>query len=519
MIRGDSHTHAGAHVDDVSIEHHRHLQRFQHGVGDAVSLVDSAERQQHRELVAAHASDGIAFQSDDRLQAGRGLAEQQVPDGVPQRVVDVFEMVEVHQEDRNRRAGRRCRGERFVEAIRVQRAVGKARERVAVREVHDVRLTRCDAILHSSKRGGQLAKLVAASRRGRGRVVARGDPPRNLREVAHRPRDVLRDKHAEDDRDDDREQRDQRELPLQSPKWLERERHRLLQHGDHGFVGARRQAQHPRDRGVAIDGVALRVGLGKAVLCHIVHESRAGRRCERARLQAPAVVALPAQEGDLQSRQVEQVPRQRIIDREADRHPCDRQWGEHRDDDKLIELIVDKHHRRSLLSILRLSDQLGKRKRLSNGDMERIADDPLIEIDRHHHRGVDALAVIDQHAFDGLPVSGRDDLPECVVRGHQPRPLNDALRVLLEQAIEYARSGNEIVADRLACGRHADGVDEIEPADLNDDHQQQKQREDARLQAAKRNDRKRVGVHVAYVLSCTVSEVSQAPSSVPCGKA
>ena len=140
--------------------------------------------------------------------------------------------------------------------------------------------------------------------------------------------------------------------------------------------------------------------------------------------------------------------------------------------------------------------------------MERVADDPLIEIDQHHCRGIDALAVVDQHALDGLAVSGRDDLSERIVGGHQPCALNDALRVLFQQAIEHPRTGDEIVGDGLARSRHADGVDEIEAAELNDDHQQQKERENARLQAAKGNGWKRGDVHVRFALSRDASSLS-----------
>ena len=48
----------------------------------------------------------------------------------------------------------------------------------------------------------------------------------------------------------------------------------------------------------------------------------------------------PRQERDLQAREAAQVVRERVVDPEPDRHPCDRQRREHRDDHELVELPV-----------------------------------------------------------------------------------------------------------------------------------------------------------------------------------
>ena len=156
---------------------------------------------------------------------------------------------------------------------------------------------------------------------------------------------------------------------------------------------------------------------------------------------------MPAQERYLQSRQPLEILRQYIVDGESDGHPGDRYRRHHRHHHQLIELAVDEHHRRRLLILFRLSNEIGKREGLVDRGAERVAHDPLVETDHHHQRGVDPFAIVRQHRGDSVAVTRRDHLAKCVIRRHQAGALNDALCVLLEQAIEHPRSRHQSLAD------------------------------------------------------------------------
>ena len=65
----------------------------------------AAVLEQDRELVAAQAGRGVG-RAQGRLQALADLGQQLVARGVPERVVDRLEVVEVHEQDRDRLVGR-----------------------------------------------------------------------------------------------------------------------------------------------------------------------------------------------------------------------------------------------------------------------------------------------------------------------------------------------------------------------------------------------------------------------------
>ena len=82
--------------------------------------------EQDDELVAAEPRDRVAGPQRG-LQPRRDLHQQLVAGGVPERVVDELEVVDVEQHDGDLRAGA---GERLHEPVLEQRAVGEARERI-----------------------------------------------------------------------------------------------------------------------------------------------------------------------------------------------------------------------------------------------------------------------------------------------------------------------------------------------------------------------------------------------------
>ena len=268
---------------------------------------------------------------------------------------------------------------------------------------------------------------------------------------------------------------------------LQRRRQRLLQHRDHRLVRARRQVQDARDRVAAVDRVAFFVADAVAIGGDIVEEGHALRVRQSRSLDAPALSALTAQERYLQLRQALEILCARIVDRKADGDPRDRQGCQDRDDHELVELPANEHSRERLLVLLRLRDEIRKGKVLVDGNTERVAENPVVEADEHHHRGVDPLAVVHEHRADGLPVARRYHLAKRVVGRHQARALNGAPRVLLEEAIEDPRSGDQRFADGLARRGGADLIDEVETARLDNEHQREKKGQDPALQAAHRN--------------------------------
>ena len=92
--------------------------------------------QQHRELVAAKPRHGVGL-AQARQQAPADLAQHGVAHQVAQRVVDLLEPVEIHDQDRQRasRAQRVRHG--LLEPVLKQRAVGKVGKGVVIREMAD----------------------------------------------------------------------------------------------------------------------------------------------------------------------------------------------------------------------------------------------------------------------------------------------------------------------------------------------------------------------------------------------
>ena len=70
-------------------------------------------RQQHAELVAAEPGD-VSLGADDRLEASRQLAQEQVAGVVAERVVDLLEPVEVDQQHGELRAVARTAFDRLL---------------------------------------------------------------------------------------------------------------------------------------------------------------------------------------------------------------------------------------------------------------------------------------------------------------------------------------------------------------------------------------------------------------------
>ena len=103
MLREERDADARLDVDDHLLE----LERLAQRVGDPVCqrnrVLPVASGAHERELVAAETSD-LTVAADRCAEALRDLHEQQVPVAVPERVVDLLEPVEVHQQHAGRDA-------------------------------------------------------------------------------------------------------------------------------------------------------------------------------------------------------------------------------------------------------------------------------------------------------------------------------------------------------------------------------------------------------------------------------
>ena len=164
--RGRGDADARAHVDDVAFERHRRFQRAQQRRGDMRGASPPPlARQQHGELVAAEPRNDVRLR---RVTTARSrdadLAQQQVADRMAERVVDVLEMVEIHQQHRRpaARAARRRAPSASSRSVNIAR-FGQPGQRVAISEVHDARsrATRCLRCIVRNG-GSEVADLVAA---------------------------------------------------------------------------------------------------------------------------------------------------------------------------------------------------------------------------------------------------------------------------------------------------------------------------------------------------------------------
>lgn len=89
------------------------------------------------ELVSTHASDGVGFANGGE-QALPHSREEDVTVGVAKRVVDLFEIVDVDEEDRNSLVLALRAEDRLAETLVEQSAIGEARQVIVMGEIVDV---------------------------------------------------------------------------------------------------------------------------------------------------------------------------------------------------------------------------------------------------------------------------------------------------------------------------------------------------------------------------------------------
>jgi hypothetical protein len=144
-----------------------------------------------------------------------------------------------------------------------------------------------------------------------------------------------------------------------------------------------------------------------------------------------------AGERHVEAREVAEVQRERIVDRETEHHPRDRNGRAQRHGDRLIRHIAERDHAQPGALERRPGrrhDHDGTRRRHR---VRRAHDDLAVEVDERRDGRPDSPGVVDQRRANGLLVAAGDRLLEPVVRDehvHGRRELlSPVAHVLVEQ--------------------------------------------------------------------------------------
>ncbi len=137
---GDADAGADAHLGAVELE--RPVEGLDQGARQALDLADGGDAlEQHRELIAAEARHGVggARGLDDAL---RHRLQQAVAGVVAERVVDVLEVVQIEEHDRDRALAALRERQCVLHAVAEQVAVGEQRQRIVEGQLAQLLLER-----------------------------------------------------------------------------------------------------------------------------------------------------------------------------------------------------------------------------------------------------------------------------------------------------------------------------------------------------------------------------------------
>ncbi len=160
VIRVGDCTDAARDVNLVTVEDERLADDLEEFLRDELGVFERRHLgQDHGELVAAQASDGVLL-ADDRAKPFGDLLQQQIADGVSQAVVDHLEAIEVDVEDGEPPAIARGAGDRLTEPIEEQLPVRQPGQRVVVREVRQRGLASLGDATHEAEAGADAEVLA-----------------------------------------------------------------------------------------------------------------------------------------------------------------------------------------------------------------------------------------------------------------------------------------------------------------------------------------------------------------------
>ena len=124
-----------AHLERQPVDHERLAQRALEHLGDGQRVLGAHDLgQQDAELVAAEAGDGVGG-AQRGLEPLGDLLEEHVAVVVAERVVDLLEVIEVHDHHGQAAVAALGGAQRLLDAVAEQHAVGQAGERVVQRLV------------------------------------------------------------------------------------------------------------------------------------------------------------------------------------------------------------------------------------------------------------------------------------------------------------------------------------------------------------------------------------------------
>ncbi len=126
---GDREAGGGSHEDDFAVSAERSLEGLHDLVDDQMRVLPGV-LDEHRELITAESRDGVTA-THAAEQSLRGLHQQRVTGGVAQVVVDQFEVVDIHRQDRDRTLVAVIERDRVIKPIMEQDPVGQVGQRVA----------------------------------------------------------------------------------------------------------------------------------------------------------------------------------------------------------------------------------------------------------------------------------------------------------------------------------------------------------------------------------------------------
>jgi hypothetical protein len=386
-------------------------------------------------------------------------------------------------------------------------AVGQPGEIVVVGEALDGRLALADPLLHAAELAGELADLAAIGERQVDGVVAAGEPARCLLERAHRPRDAAGDERRAESGEQHRGDGDPQHLAGEGAEVEDG-----LRRGAHEDAVDVRRGGRGRGAGAASRDATSDSTAGptkgrrhrQVVLLVEAQPVRplrqrgaeraqplAGRCRERRGEHAPRLAGLRLDECHLETGEVAELARRRVVEQPAEQQPQRRPRRRHRHvvggGHQLVGAAVEHHrHRLALERALRREQPRVREGAVAVARLQRVDEHAAVEVDEQRQLGAGAHAVVVEGDEQRLLVAGvgEDRLAQRVVLGQRLGHLPEGALARHQLVVEDVAAVEKLVLDarqRLPVG----GAPHREDGDAEHRQQQgEEDDEDAALQAA-----------------------------------